>query len=250
MKLLMFFIFFLQGCSSYISQMHRQLDSDYGRPQARSHHQKNKMSFFKKSKAAKNKKDGSLIASSRNASSVQPEVKRHYKPSAKKRYTAKDLIDNENQGSLWTGKGQRNFLFSKNKIIKNGDIIVIQVEKSLKKEISLELNRAFPKRRIASKPNDPKNPRNKKVAGSPPPKEEAAENNDEENKAQIFDKISSVVVEEVNKDYLLLRGRKDVIFNRAKRMIEVEMLVARKDITEDDTILSSNTFEKTVNVLR
>ena len=242
MKLLIITLFLFQGCASYLDKMHRNLDSDLGRPQARRQRPKNTMSLYRKSKADHSTAKSISSNDSRN---VEPQTKRFYKPVAKKRYTAEDLVDNGNQGSLWTGKGQRNFLFSKNKIIKNGDIIIIQVEKSLKKEISLELNRAFPKRKIASKPNDPKNPPAKNASKALPSKED-----DEESKVQIFDKISSVVVEEINKDYILIRGRKDVIFNRAKRMIEVEMLVARKDITEDDTVLSSNTFEKTVNILR
>ena len=58
------------------------------------------------------------------------------------------------------------------------------------------------------------------------------------------------MVEQVNQDYLLLRGRKEVIFKEAKRYFEFQAIVSQKDITDNDTVGSLKVLEPRVNVLR
>ena len=67
---------------------------------------------------------------------------------------------------------------------------------------------------------------------------------------KIYDKISGTVMEEISKDYILLRGRKDVIFKKEKRSIEVQGLVSRKDIMENDYVNSDKLLDSRVFILR
>ena len=57
-------------------------------------------------------------------------------------------------------------------------------------------------------------------------------------------------MEEVSKDYIMLRGRKDVIFKKEKRSIEVQALVSRKDIMENDYVNSDKMLDARVFILR
>jgi flagellar basal body L-ring protein FlgH len=56
-------------------------------------------------------------------------------------------------------------------------------------------------------------------------------------------------VEELNKDYIVLKGRKEVIFKKEKRSIEVQALVSRKDIMENDYVNSDRLLESRVFIL-
>ena len=67
---------------------------------------------------------------------------------------------------------------------------------------------------------------------------------------KVHDKISTQVIESVNKDYLLVRGRKEVLFKDAKRYVEIQALVSRKDITDNDTVKSDRILEPKIRVLR
>jgi len=78
------------------------------------------------------------------------------------------------------------FLFSKNNVRRTGDIVVIDVFKKLKKEISLELARAFPKRKRRKKKKSDK-------AATPPASDQAGDK--KESSSKVYDRISSVIVE-------------------------------------------------------
>ena len=69
-------------------------------------------------------------------------------------------------------------------------------------------------------------------------------------KSQVYDRISSVIIEEVNKDHLLVRGRKDVIFRKMKRYVEVQALINKRDISDEDAIESTKILESSVTILR
>jgi flagellar basal body L-ring protein FlgH len=68
--------------------------------------------------------------------------------------------------------------------------------------------------------------------------------------SDVKDKISSVVVEEINREHLLIKGRKNVLFKNRKRMVEIQALVSRKDIGDDDTLNSDSILETNVAVVR
>lgn len=188
-----------------------------------------------------------------NEKNLAPSVKRQYKAEkeAVKRYTASDLTDNGNDGSLWAGSDPNAFLFSSNKSKNSGDIIQINVLARLKNEITMELKKAFPdnpfdsKGKGESKPEDPKAPG---ATTEKPEKREVASEAPMNDTAQ--DKISGVVVEEINREHLLIKGRKNVLFKNRKRMVEVQALVSRKDIGENDIVSSDAILESNVTVVR
>lgn len=174
---------------------------------------------------------------------VSPEVKRQYQDErvALKRTTASDLTDNGNDGSLW-GSGDSNaFLFATSKNKSSGDIIQIDVLAKLRNEITLELKRAFP-----DNPYDTEKASAPATTPTPAPTTPVAATE----AGTETDKISSVVVEEINREHLLIKGRKNVLFKNRKRMVEVQALVSRKDITDNDSVSSDSILESNVTVVR
>ncbi len=178
---------------------------------------------------------------------VNPEVKRKYQDErvALKRTTASDLTDNGNDGSLWGTSDPNAYLFSNSKNKSSGDIVQINVLAKLRNEITLELKRAFP-----DNPYDVKVADGTKPAATPPaagaPGAAAATGSEPESS----DRISSVVVEEINREHLLIKGRKNVLFKNKKRMVEVQALVSRKDIMDNDSVNSDSILESNVSVVR
>jgi flagellar basal body L-ring protein FlgH len=47
-----------------------------------------------------------------------------------------------------------------------------------------------------------------------------------------------------------VKGKKEVIFRKEKRYIEIQALVSRRDIQDNDTISSDKVLESRVNILR
>jgi flagellar L-ring protein precursor FlgH len=191
----------------------------------------------------------------RNKKVVNPETQRQYVPesSARKRYTADDMQDNSSSGSLWHGDGKDSFLFTSDLGKKIGDILVLNVMGKLKDEITAELKRAFPAPVIQNKEEETDEAKDKKAAAATAAKEPAAPKNPEDplsNPAQVYDKISSVIIEEVNQDHILVSGRKFLLFRNKKHLIEVQALVNRKNVSLEDNINSNDVLESSVSVIR
>jgi flagellar L-ring protein precursor FlgH len=188
-----------------------------------------------------------------NVKVLAPDIKRQYKDekSALKRMTASDLTDNGNDGSLWAGSDPNAFLFSNNRTKSSGDIVQINVLPRLKNEITMELKKAFPDNPYENKVAKNEKPDDAKAAPGeekkPAEKKETPESNVSEG-AQ--DKISGVVVEEINREHLLIKGRKNVLYKNRKRMVEVQALVSRKDIGENDSVSSDAILESNISVVR
>lgn len=147
------------------------------------------------------------------------------------RYTATDFEDNEPSPSLWTGTGSDSFFDTSSVKKEKGDIVTILVMGDLKTKIQDELARAF------SKNKD----------DSPSTTQAGAEKGDAK---QVFDKISSIVNKEIRSNHILLVGRKELIFENIKRLIEISALVNRKDISSDDTIDSAKILQTKIRTLR
>lgn len=245
--------FLFISCSNYVSKWHNQID----REMALSNNKyklgpKNNDNVnlyrrnlpaskrFSQQKAISQSKD--KMHSTQFTRNLNPNVKRQYTPENRVRVRANDLTDNGNEGSLWVGAGQENYLFSRNNSKKSGDIVVIEVQNKLKTDITLELSRAFPEMKKKKKDGTPE-------AAAEKPEEEKEAANDTGG-TKIYDRISSVVIEEINSDHLLLRGRKDVLFKKKKRLVEVQALIARRDVTDSDSVPSSRIIETSVAVLR
>ena len=116
----------------------------------------------------------------------------------------------------------------------NEDIVLVEIKPTLRNIITRELKRFFQKEK------EKVSQTGEKAAEQKPNEEQAGGQN--ENKESTLDEtvgqLSSVVTEEINNLYVILRGRKEVLFRKRKRLIEIQGLVARKDIGPDDKITS------------
>ncbi len=251
MKLLKYLIFItilsnLSSCANYISKMHGEFDRANGIEEAQQPSARNdKFNMYRQNQQANTSPN---MINSSNKPYVAPAVKRQYTNSTniRKRYKANDLVDNQNTGSLWAGeKAKDNYLFTNDNHKSNGDIILIKVATKLKDEITAELKRAFPSP-INTNPT-PAPGANPQAAGPAPASNQSSQ---DESADVIYDRISSVVVEEINKDHLLLRGRKNVLYKNRKRVVEIQALISRRDIATDDTVISDRIIENNISVVR
>lgn len=176
--------------------------------------------------------------------SMKPPVKRDYRP---QRYQADDFKDNESDGSLWANQGNSASLFTYQNDKHTGDMVIINVLEALRNQISSELKRTFPDKPVRRKDGDKEKKDDKAAAAAQPVVPGRPDDNEMDMK--VYDKISGTVVEELNKDYIVLKGRKEVIFKKEKRSIEVQALVSRKDIMENDYVNSDRLLESRVYIL-
>ena len=154
-----------------------------------------------------------------------------------RRATVESLYDNKNEGSLWSMDGQENYLFSQNNSRRHGDIVVINVGRGLQAEINSELYRNYAHSFLR---RDKKKSKKGKLVST------------EKNKRvrKVYDKITGVIIEEVSRNRFVVRGKKYVSFKRERRLIEVEALIAERDIGSTDTVHSDNFLASQVTVLR
>ncbi|MBY0517731.1 MAG: flagellar basal body L-ring protein FlgH [Bacteriovoracaceae bacterium] len=245
-----FILFFLTSCASYVNSMHRKIDREEARNSGRSlndpYSAYREQGFKRKGvdkRAIQNPNSISNMNPTNN-NEVTPPVKRDYR-STGQRSSARDFQDNGSSGSLWVN-APGGSLFTTEITKRVGDIVIINVLESLRGQISGELKRAFPDsapKKTAAKAGA------KGAAPAPAPEPAPADKGDELD-TKVYDKISGVVAEEINKDFFLLRGKKEVVFRKEKRFIEVQALVARKDITDNDSINSDLLVESRVIILR
>ena len=236
-------LFLLTSCSSYINKIHQEIDAAEGgyRPS-----QQDQFDVYRQNAAQQPRRMASPgnVPSTSQVNKFYPSVKRQYmaQREIKKRFKADDLNDNSNTGSLWGGHPETRHLFTLNKHKRRGDIILLNVQSKLKDAITAELKRAFPERK-----KDEKEKKEGETAAAQQTAEGAGDAND---KNKVHDKISTVVVEEINKDHLLIRGRKNVLYKNGKRLVEVQALVARRDISDEDAVQSANVLESNIAILR
>ena len=239
-------LLFLVSCANYVNSLHRNIDreerggkksrqdSSYGAP-----HQRDR---FKPEDDKRPIKDPITFSLGSDPSGqVRPPIKREYKP---QRHQADDFIDNDTSGSLWTNQGSSASLFTYQNDKQMGDMVIINVMENLRNQISSELKRVFPDQK--KNPKEGGGEDKKGAKASTPPQTNPQDN---EMDMKVYDKISGTVMKEVSKDYILLRGRKEVIFKKEKRTIEVQGLVSRKDIMENDYVNSDRLLESRVYVL-
>lgn len=245
----------LTSCSSFLDGMYKDLDrqdraavdaeNDEAYPDQFDQYRKNTK---RKTSSVYNKPGRNRGEVSTNTQKlVNPDVKRQYQDErvALKRTTASDLTDNGNDGSLWGAGDPNAFLFATSKSKSSGDIVQINVLAKLRNEITLELKRAFPENPYEAAGKKPDAPATTPPAVPGAPAAGATASTDTDT-----DKISGVVVEEINREHLLIKGRKNVLFKNRKRMVEVQALVSRKDISDNDTVNSDAILESNVSVVR
>lgn len=249
-SILLFLLFLLVSCANYVNSIHRQLDRDersskessqrLPRDRFQAYREKDKFRPEDDKRPIKNPITYSL--GSDPSGQMRPPVKREYRP---QRYQAEDFVDKDNGGSLWANQGSSSSLFTYQNDKRMGDMVIINVLENLRNQISAELKRTFPDK--PKKSGKEVKAGEEKTAQPTPPANQAAQ--DSEMDMKVYDKISGTVMEEISKDYILLRGRKEVIFKKEKRAIEVQALVSRKDIMENDYVNSDKLLESRVFVL-
>lgn len=250
------FLLTLTSCSSFMNGMYKDLDQQERNFADEDESNSDLDQFDQYRKNTKRKTSSVYNKPGRNRGDVStnsqkvlnPDIKRQYQDEkvALKRVTASDLTDNGNDGSLWSGSDPNAFLFSSSKSKSSGDIIQINVLNKLKNEITMELKKAFPENPFEAK----NRAENEKKADGAAASTTAAAAATPETESIAQDRISSVVVEEINREHLLIKGRKNVLFKNRKRMVEVQALVSRKDITDDDSVSSDAILESNVSVVR
>jgi flagellar L-ring protein precursor FlgH len=250
---LLFLLFFLVSCAGFVDSLHRQMDredkiatrtKEY-QPQDRyaAYRAQNRFHPENDKRPIKNPLTYSL--GSDPSGQMKPAVKRDYRP---QRAKAEDFVDDDSSGSLWANQGSSSSLFTYQNDKHTGDMVIINVLENLRNQISAELKRTFPDkpRRSGKEVSKEGGEGDKKAAdnaaGGP-------NNQDNEMDMKVYDKISGTVMEEISKDYIVLRGRKEVIFKKEKRSIEVQALVSRKDIMENDYVNSDKLLEQRVFIL-
>jgi flagellar basal body L-ring protein FlgH len=253
MKLVVFLILstLFTGCANYINSVYRQIDREEAQakngPPPRDGIDTFRQTYGKKDKTKDKRPINNPVtfslAGTGPSSEMRPAVKREYRP---QRYNRNDFVDDDSSGSLWGKQSSSSSLFISTHEKGQGDVVIINVLDNLRNQISSELKRAFP---------DPKKKTADKTAPGAPgaPAGTAAQPTDtssDDVDMKVYDKVSGTVVEEINENYLVVRGRKEVIFKKEKRSIEIEALVSRRDILENDHVNSDKILESRVFILR
>lgn len=245
--LLFSFSLLFSSCASYVNGLHRQIDRDERREKGLSSVRDPYSSYreqgFKRRRAdARPIMNPNSLQQLNPTRDVAPPVRRDYRTQG--RATGQDFVDTGHSGSLWVNP-QGGSMFTTEVTKKIGDIVIVNVLDNLRNQISGELKRAFPEPVRKKKKEEGKKDAAAAAAAAPTPSAEK-----DELETKVYDKISGVVAEEINRDYFLLRGKKEVIFRKEKRFIEVQALVARKDIADNDSISSDKLVESRVVILR
>ncbi len=245
-----FLCLLLTSCASYVNSMHRQIDREEGRAADTKNSLNDPYSAYREQGFKREGADRRPIQNPNSLSQLNPTNNNEVNPPVKRDYrgrtSAKDFVDDGGSGSLWVN-APGGSLFTTDTTKNVGDIVIINVQDNLRGQISSELKRAFPE--AAPKKKDPAAQAADPKAATAPAAPPAADKGDEL-ETKVYDKISGVVAEEINRDYFLLRGKKEVVFRKEKRFIEVQALVARKEISDNDSINSDRLVESRVIILR
>jgi flagellar L-ring protein precursor FlgH len=248
----LFLLLFLVSCAGFVDQVHRQIDRDEKvTTHTREYQPKDRYAAYRAQNRFHPENDKRPIKNpltyslgSDPSGQMKPAVKRDYRP---QRAKAEDFVDDDNSGSLWANQGSSSSLFTYQNDKHTGDMVIINVLENLRNQISAELKRTFPdKPKRSGKELKEGAEGDKKAAQGAP---QAPNNQDNEMDMKVYDKVSGTVMEEISKDYIVLRGRKEVIFKKEKRSIEVQALVSRKDIMENDYVNSDKLLEQRVFIL-
>lgn len=239
----------LTSCSSYMNALYKDFENQE-QLNAEVDTQEDGFNYLRntKRKTSSVYNNPNKSINTNNQKYVEPQIKRQYKDekAALKRTTASDFEDNGSDGSLWVSSDPNSFLFTQVKAKATGDLVQINVGSKLKEEITLELKKAFPDNPYEAKAQneaEKKDGADKKTVAVPSANTGASE-------SEIKDKISSVIVEEINREHLLIKGRKNVLYKNRKRMVEIQALVSRKDINNDDIVNSDSILESNISIVR
>jgi flagellar L-ring protein FlgH len=219
---------------------------------------------------------------------LAPSVRRQYKNGS--RATRADFVDeSQNEGSLWASDGQTNYYFTKNKIRGVGDILSINVEAELMKDIGIESRRTLTPRereyemglaqerirsRVLGLPSpdgdtkeqaaNPAQPNRAPAAAGKPGEQVASAHEAEVPPATIADvdvakslamkagdpMMGEIVERYPNGNYKIRATKRIPYKGGPPRFVSLVGVVKGSDITEDDTVPSGKLYEYRVEAAR
>jgi hypothetical protein len=185
----------------------------------------------------------------------------------RRRYSRSDFVDgNTAENSLWNSQGQNNFYFSQNNRFDNGDLVIINVDRALKREIQYALWKSLPaeQRRIQKK----RSPASGDGKGDDAAKKKAAEQataksseQDERDAAEEAaksslgaekdgDLIRMEIVENLGNGLVRLMGEKRVIYRGRPKFVEVSALVRGNEIDGQSRANSKSFLDMRTRVIQ
>ena len=178
----------------------------------------------------------------------------------KRRYTRQDFVDdNTNENSLWNGQGQTNYFFTQNKRFDPGDLVVVGIERGLRREIQYALWKSLPAhmRRIRRKKPEKENEESDAVRSTASAQQQAAESAEEEaaagsslGKKYENDLIRMEVIENLGNGLVRMVGQKRVIYRGRPKFVEVAALMRARHIDKQAKASSSNFLDIRTRVLQ
>jgi flagellar basal body L-ring protein FlgH len=187
-------------------------------------------------------------------------------PEPRRRYTRQDFVDsNASENSLWDSQGQENFLFTHNRQAQPGDLVTVDVEKELKREIQYQLWMTLPpeqrRKRKPASADAAKAADGAQAAAAPA---EANKSSDEKNRdaaeeaaktniapgGKDDDVVRMEVAENLGNGIMRMVGQKRVIYRGVARIVEVTSLVNNKDVDSNGRVKSSAFLDMKTQVIQ
>jgi flagellar basal body L-ring protein FlgH len=192
-------------------------------------------------------------------------------PPMQRRVTRNDFVDDAQEaGSLWSTNGQTNFFFSKNKTRTPGDLININIEADLLRDLAAEVKRALrPEERdyelslLSNTPEkgdakaeakaDKKTDEVKQSSASPDLDARAAYSKVDLSGVigvKAGDTFLAEVVERYPNGNYKIRGTKRIPFRGTTKLMTLVGVVRGSDLTDDDKVNSGRLYEYRLEVVR
>jgi flagellar basal body L-ring protein FlgH len=214
---------------------------------------------------------GRRLASATNDDSFAPSGGGRGEPAVapvpQRRYTRQDFVDsNASENSLWDSQGQENFLFTHNRQAQPGDLVTVDVDKELKREIQYQLWMTLPaeqrRKRKPASADGAKAADGSQAAAAPAaetPKSADEKNRDAAEEAaktnlasggKEDDVVRMEVAENLGNGIMRLVGQKRVIYRGVARIVEVTSLVNNKDVDSNGRVKSSAFLDMKTQVIQ
>lgn len=222
---------------------------------------------------AANADESGQLPSYQKSPNLIPQSRNLYKNGM--RATRADFRDEDsNEGSLWASGGQTNYYFTKNKIRAIGDILTIQLDDSMVKDVGSEIKRTLSKEEYEAElmlaqerlKAQALGPTTEGAAGNRAP---AGENTTEQKEVEVReataadvnvlpqvelkkdDTIMAEIIERYPNGNYKIRGTKRVNYKTGTpRLVQVIAIAKSSDINEDDTISSGKLYEYRLEAVR
>ncbi len=185
----------------------------------------------------------------------------------KRRYTRKDFIDlAQNENSLWSSTGQNNYYFSQNKRFDPGDLVVVTVERGLRREIQYRLWRSLPveMRKFRRRKREKRSKEGEEFKRSRLERSIASASERIEQTKDELDKLSGgrlsrdkgddmlrmEIIENMGNGLVRMIGQKRVIYRGHPKFVEVSALIRSRNIDSSSKAQSSKFLDQKARVVK